>query len=273
MLVTSALHGEGKTEVTAALGLVLSQAMHRTWLVSADMRRPKLHELFDVEQTPGLSRGPRRSPRNGGSRGIFQLSAARTGSGSLHVLASGQTPPDPAQLLASDALDGFFEEVNESEYDYVLLDGPPLLGLVDSQVLAQRVDGVLIVCRPDRQTPETALALRELLDAPRGRIRSAVVIVGREGRDSHLPPRVAGAERGPGPDQGRDEPEVAPVQRVDEGAVGEEAAPGGEQRGGADAVRVDPERDVPRGEAEREEKQAVKTSSAPSTPSSASART
>jgi capsular exopolysaccharide synthesis family protein len=163
VLVTSALHGEGKSEVTAALGLVLSQSMHRTWLVSADMRWPRLHELFDVEQTPGLSE-VLVGARNGGSSSIFQLSAARTGSGSLHVLASGQIPPDPAQLLASDALDGFFDEVRESEYDYVLLDGPPLLGLVDSQVLAQRVDGVLIVCRPERHTPETALALRELLD-------------------------------------------------------------------------------------------------------------
>ena len=162
VLVTSALHGEGKTEVTAALGLVLSQSMHRTWLVSADMRRPKLHELFDVDQTPGLSE-ILVGARNGGSSEIFQLSAARTGSGSLHVLASGRIPPDPAQLLAGDSLDGFFEEIQESEYDYVLLDGPPLLGLVDSQVLAQRVDGVLIVCRPDRHTPETALALRELL--------------------------------------------------------------------------------------------------------------
>ncbi len=186
VLVTSALHGEGKTEVTAALGLVLSQAMHRTWLVSADMRWPKLHELFDVDQTPGLSE-VLVGARNGGSSEIFQLSAARTGSGSLHVLASGETPPDPAQLLASDALDGFFEEIKESEYDYVLLDGPPLLGLVDSQVLAQRVDGVLIVCRPDRQTPETALALRELL----GRLEVdplGVVIVGSRGRThSYLP--------------------------------------------------------------------------------------
>jgi protein-tyrosine kinase len=127
------------------------------------MRWPRLHELFDVEQTPGLSE-VLVGARNGDSSGIYQLSAARTGSGSLHVLASGQIPPDPAQLLASDALDGFFDEVRESEYDYVLLDGPPLLGLVDSQVLAQRVDGVLIVCRPERHTPETALALRELLD-------------------------------------------------------------------------------------------------------------
>jgi protein-tyrosine kinase len=184
--VTSALHGEGKTEVTAALGLVLSQTMNRTWLVSADMRWPRLHELFDVDQTPGLSE-VLVGAQNGSSGGIFQLSAARTGSGSLHVLASGRIPPDPAQLLASGALDGFFEEIQESEYDYVLLDGPPLLGLVDSQVLAQRVDGVLLVCRPDRHTPQTALALRELLDRlevePLG-----IVMVGSRGRShAYLP--------------------------------------------------------------------------------------
>jgi capsular exopolysaccharide synthesis family protein len=179
VLVTSALHGEGKTEVTAALGLVLSQTLHRTWLVSADMRWPRLHELFDIEQTPGLSE-VLAGAQNGGSSRIFQLSAARTGSGSLHVLASGRMPRDPGQLLASDALDGFFDEISESDYDYVLLDGPPLLGLVDSQVLAQRVDGVLIVCRPDRHTPETATALRELLERlevePLG-----VVVVGARG--------------------------------------------------------------------------------------------
>jgi succinoglycan biosynthesis transport protein ExoP len=163
MLVTSALHGEGKTELTAALGLVLSQAGHRTWLVSADMRWPRLHELFDVDQTPGLSE-VLAGAQNGGIHGIFELSASRTGSSRLHVLASGSTPADPAQLLAGDALDSFFDEMRQSEYDYVLIDGPPLLGLVDSQVLAQRVDGVLLVCRPDRLTPETALATRELLE-------------------------------------------------------------------------------------------------------------
>jgi capsular exopolysaccharide synthesis family protein len=186
VLVTSALHGEGKTEVTAALGLVLSQALHRTWLVSADMRWPKLHELFDVDQTPGFSE-VLVGGQNGGAGGIFELSAARTGSGRLHVLASGHTPPDPAQLLASDALDAFFQEVKESEYDYVLLDGPPLLGLVDSQVLAQRVDDVLLVCRPDRQTPETALALRELLERLEVEPLGVVVVVARASGHSYLP--------------------------------------------------------------------------------------
>jgi capsular exopolysaccharide synthesis family protein len=186
VLVTSALHGEGKTEVTAALGLVLSQALHRTWLVSADMRTPKLHELFDVAQTPGFSE-VLAGAQNGGSAGIFELSAARTGAGLLHVLASGVTPADPAQLLASDALDGFFEEIQASEYDYVLLDGPPLLGLVDSQLLAQRVDGVLIVCRPDRQTPETALALRELLERLEVEPLGVVIVGARASSHSYLP--------------------------------------------------------------------------------------
>jgi capsular exopolysaccharide synthesis family protein len=186
VLVTSALHGEGKTEVTAALGLVLSQALHRTWLVSADMRWPKLHELFDVDQTPGLSEVLLGS-QNGGAAGIFELSAARTDSGYLHVLASGRTPPDPAQLLAGDALDGFFDEIRQSEYEYVLLDGPPLLGLVDSQLLAQRVDDVLIVCRPDRQTPETALALRELLERLEVEPVGVVIVGARVSKHSYLP--------------------------------------------------------------------------------------
>jgi capsular exopolysaccharide synthesis family protein len=186
VLVTSALHGEGKTEVTAALGLVLSQAHQRTWLVSADMRRPKLHDLFDVDQTPGLSE-VLVGAQNGGAEGIFELSAARTGSGYLHVLASGRTPPDPAQLLSTDALDGLFAEIEQSEYDFVLLDGPPLLGLVDSQVLAQRVDDVLIVCRPDLETPESALALRELLERLEVEPVGVVVVGARAARHSYLP--------------------------------------------------------------------------------------
>jgi capsular exopolysaccharide synthesis family protein len=167
VLVTSALAGEGKTEVTAALGLVLSQTGKRTWLVSADMRRPKLHELFDVAQAPGLAEvlASWRHDDDGASAVSASKgpSLASPGDGSLHVLASGRTPPDPAQLLASSALDAFLEQIRESDYDYVLLDGPPLLGLVDSQVLSQRVDGVLIVGRPPHLSPKNAVDLEQLL--------------------------------------------------------------------------------------------------------------
>jgi Mrp family chromosome partitioning ATPase/capsular polysaccharide biosynthesis protein len=190
VLVTSALHGEGKTEVTAALGLVMSHARLRAWLVSADMRWPRLHELFDVAQTPGLAEVLAAARQDGNST-ASRMTAARTGSGaaeagSLHVLASGRTPADPAQLLASDTLDVFFDEVKESDYDYVLLDGPPLLGLVDSQVLAQRADGMLIVCRPDRMTPENALALRELLERLDANPLGLVIVGARGAHPSYL---------------------------------------------------------------------------------------
>jgi len=184
VLVTSALHGEGKTEVTAALGLVLAQAGQRTWLVSADMRWPRLHELFDVAQTPGLA-----EVLAGGRQGQSAVTvgqSSRENGGRLHVLASGQRPPDPAQLLAGGALDGFFDDIKESEYDYVLLDGPPLIGLVDSQVLAQRVDGVIVVCRPDRLTSETAIDMRELLQRLRAPALGLVVIGGRSSPISYF---------------------------------------------------------------------------------------
>jgi capsular exopolysaccharide synthesis family protein len=187
VLVTSALHGEGKTEVTAALGLVLAQAGQRTWLVSADMRWPRLHELFDVAQTPGLAEVLAGGRQGEGAVAVgARKQGSRENGGRLHVLASGQRPPDPAQLLAGDALDGFFDEIRESEYDYVLLDGPPLLGLVDSQVLAQRVDGVIVVCRPDRLTSENAIDMRELLQRLRAPALGLVIIGGRSAPISYF---------------------------------------------------------------------------------------
>ena len=193
VLLTSALHGEGKTEVTAALGLVLAQAGQRTWLVSADMRWPRLHELFDVAQTPGLAE-VLASARQDRDNTAAEMAGARKkpprsrepDSGRLHVLASGRRPPDPAQLLASDALDAFFDEIKESDYDYVLLDGPPLLGLVDSQVLAQRVDGVILVCRPDRLSSENAIDMREVLQRLRVPALGLVIIGGRGSPTSYF---------------------------------------------------------------------------------------
>jgi tyrosine-protein kinase len=186
VLVTSALHGEGKTEVTAALGLVLAQAGQRTWLVSADMRWPRLHELFDVAQTPGLAEVLASGRQGESAVSVGARKGSRENGGRLHVLASGHRPPDPAQLLAGGALDGFFDDIKESEYDYVLLDGPPLLGLVDSQVLAQRVDGVIVVCRPDRLTSENAIDMRELLQRLRAPALGLVVIGGRSSPISYL---------------------------------------------------------------------------------------
>lgn len=170
LLVTSAVEGEGKTTVTANLGRALARAGRRTLVVGADLRRPKLHELLDVPDSPGLAEvltaleaGGDAVPRTlNALRNL--LEAQGTSAGKPHVLPAGKKPQDPARLMLSPALELFFDGVRELGYDYVLLDGTPLLGLADAQSIAQRVDEFLIVSRLDRMTVEDAVDLRDLLD-------------------------------------------------------------------------------------------------------------
>jgi capsular exopolysaccharide synthesis family protein len=174
VLVTSALHAEGKSTVTARLGRTLAQAGHRTLLVSADLRWPTLHELLDAAPEPGLSellsqldettmgRPPRRLDREV-SASIQQVRSGRR-HGELDVLPSGRKPDDPARLLTSEMLEPIFAVIAELDYTYVLIDAPPLLGIADTQALARCADSVLYVARLDRITVDNVMDARDTLD-------------------------------------------------------------------------------------------------------------
>lgn len=184
VLVTSALYEEGKTEVTAQLGRGLAQAGERTLLVSADLRRPLLHRLLRVERAPGLADILVAARHDGGNTPgelISSLTATAGVEDGLAVLASGNRPPNPSGLLASKALDRVIEEIGRTDYQYVIIDGPPLLGLIDGQALAERVRNVIVVSRIDRATPENLLDLRELLHGLRINVLG-VVVIGAEAR-------------------------------------------------------------------------------------------
>ena len=171
LLVTSASEGEGKTTATANLGVALARAGQKTLIVSADMRHPRLHELFGLDQGQGLAEVLMALERDGELPQQRTISAlrgllsAQTGSkGNLHVLVAGRKAADPARLLQSNAASVLFAQLRAMDYRYILLDGTPLLGLADSQVLCQRVDEVLIVSRLDRLSSEDVLEVRDLLD-------------------------------------------------------------------------------------------------------------
>ena len=144
VLITSALHAEGKSTVTARLGRTLAQAGHRTLLVSADLRWPTLHELLDAARrawAERAARGARRAHdarRRGGSRVRSAARSSRCASGQRHgeldVLPSGRKPDDPARLLTSDGLERMSSpRIAALDYTYVLVDAPPLLGIADTQ--------------------------------------------------------------------------------------------------------------------------------------------
>ena len=168
LLITSTVPGEGKTTVTANLGRALARAGERTLLVSADLRRPKLHELLDVRPGPGLTEllisvekasTPERREALAG-----RITRMLKSSGNLVVLPTGEASPEGPRALFTDALPIFLQQVRKADFSYVLIDSPPLLGIADSQVLARHADGVLMIARPDRLTLDQLIDARDLLE-------------------------------------------------------------------------------------------------------------
>jgi capsular exopolysaccharide synthesis family protein len=165
LVITSATHAEGKTTVSANLARSLARAGQRTLVISGDLRSPTLNEHFRLGVHTGLAdillavQSDEKQPREA-------LDAAiKTAPGELNldVLGAGQTPADPAALLSSPALGRFFGAIRQMDYSYVLIDSPPILGLGDTQFLAKQSDGVLVVARLDRVSPDLADNLSDLL--------------------------------------------------------------------------------------------------------------
>jgi Mrp family chromosome partitioning ATPase/capsular polysaccharide biosynthesis protein len=171
ILVSSALEGEGKTHVASGLGRALARVGHKTLIVCADLRFPTLHDQFGLERAPGLSDVLERIGHNAhvpreAIAAALKSPAQTYGrvAGNLDVLTSGTRPQDPSALLFGAALNRFFVGVAELDYSYVVIDGPPLLGIADAHPIAQRADGIVIVSRLDRSTLEDAIEMSDLLD-------------------------------------------------------------------------------------------------------------
>ena len=183
VLVTSAVHGEGKSTATARLGRALARTGQRTLVVSADLRRPTVHELLEVPRAPGLSEMLIEliEERSVDAHALVaqHIQPAPGRRGGLDVLPSGGAVSDPAGLLADPPLKKLFGSIGTLEYRYVLVDAPALLGVVDARALARVCGGILLVARLDRMTLENAVDARHALDAVDCSALGLVVIDGR----------------------------------------------------------------------------------------------
>ena len=137
LLVTSPSTTEGKSITVANLAVAMSQTGIKVVVVDADLRRPRQHRLFSLEQSQGLTE----SLLAGRVDGNLHLTESVDG---LCVLPSGELPPNPAELLGSRRMEDLLSEL-AGLVDLVIVDSPPLLPVTDAAVLAQRVDGVLVV--------------------------------------------------------------------------------------------------------------------------------
>ena len=144
VLITSPNPGDGKSTVAANIAIAMARSGNKVLLVEANFRRPALARLFDVPDALGLSNVL--VGMNAASEAI-QASAVEN----LDLLVGGATPPSPADLLGSPAMRRFLDE-QKKNYDRVIVDGAPTLVVADSHLLAELVDGVVLVLRANENT-------------------------------------------------------------------------------------------------------------------------
>ena len=135
--LTSCTPNEGKSTTIANLAVVLTQAGKSVLLIDCDMRNPTVHKNFNLSNKIGLSSCI--------SMGTAVADAVQaTGIEGLDALTAGVIPPNPSELLGSERMKNILQRAKE-DYDYVLIDTPPVLPVTDSLVLGRMVDGLILV--------------------------------------------------------------------------------------------------------------------------------
>lgn len=137
VLVTSSLPGEGKSTTAVNIAIAMAQSGQRVALVDADLRRPMVSTYLGLERDAGLT-----TALVGNAR--FEDLLQPSSDENLYVLTSGQIPPNPSELLGSDAMSELLRGL-EALFDAVIIDAPPLLPVTDAAVLAEKVGGVIMV--------------------------------------------------------------------------------------------------------------------------------
>jgi len=179
LLVTSSLESEGKTTTAANLGVIFAESGRRVLLVDADLRKPKLERYLDLEGSAGLV-----SVLIGDAE--LDDVVQEWGANNLSVLASGPIPPNPSELLGSEAMEKLMLDAR-AKFDTIIIDSPPLLPVTDAAVTAAQADGVLLVVRHGstrRDQVQQSLAALESVDA---RVLGTVLTMAPHSRRDALP--------------------------------------------------------------------------------------
>ncbi len=166
LLIASPEPDDDKTKVVANLGVISAQAGKRVILVDADMRRPRLHEVFGLANDRGLATA---LAEDAGELPIFNTQVEN-----LRILPAGPTPVNPADLLASARMNDVLDQL-KSQADVILFDAPPLVAVTDGALLAAKVDGVLLVARAGQTKRELVEKAKDILQKVKANLVGAVL--------------------------------------------------------------------------------------------------
>jgi len=159
LLITSSLPGEGKTTTAVNTAISLAQTGASVVIIDADMRRPRLQHIFNVDRDEGLS-----SVLSSDATEADMLAIVETDEASgLDVMSSGPIPPNPAELLGSDQMRRLMTAL-QARYTHVIVDSPPISSFTDGVLISTMVDGVLLVVHGGKSSRHIVRRSKQLLN-------------------------------------------------------------------------------------------------------------
>lgn len=162
IMVTSSKAGEGKTTTTCNMALSLAQTGKRVLVVDCDMRRPRIHKIFNTSGGSGLS-----EYLTGQVDLVDVVEESQVPN--LYVVHAGTTPPNPGELLGSRRMQEALEGAADI-FDFILVDTPPLMSVTDPLIVAPMADGVILVTKGGENPPEILKRAKKSLELVHARI-------------------------------------------------------------------------------------------------------
>jgi polysaccharide biosynthesis transport protein len=158
LLITSSQPAEGKTTTAVNTALILEQTGASVLILDADMRRPRLHSIFGLDNRRGLSTILTSQMSEAEMLDVIEKHEAS----GVHVLTAGAVPPNPAELIGSDMMHRLMA-VLKSKFTHIIFDSPPIASFTDSVLISSLVDGVLLVVHGDHSSRGLVRRSRQIL--------------------------------------------------------------------------------------------------------------
>ncbi|HHT9145580.1 MAG TPA: GumC family protein [Candidatus Wunengus sp. YC61] len=167
ILVTSATPTEGKTLISSNLAIVMAQTGKKVLLIDADLRKPSVHKLFQIDKSLGLSNLLVKS-------NDLRTVLATTHIPNVYAIPCGPIPPNPSELLSSPAMAENLKLAKE-EFEWILIDSPPLLSVTDARILSSFVDGIIFVMRGNKANRDASRKALSFLSDVKDKILGVVI--------------------------------------------------------------------------------------------------
>lgn len=167
IIVASEKTAAGKSTIAANIAITYAQAGYKTLLIDGDMRKPTQHYVFDVTNNNGLSNYML-------GRAMYQDAVKETFVANLFVLTSGPIPPNPSELIGSEKFKTVYQQLKQ-EFDFIVIDTPPVTSVTDAQLYAINVANCILVIDSEKNDKNEVKKAKELIEISGAKVIGVVL--------------------------------------------------------------------------------------------------